>query len=132
VLAGVAGSSASTVGGFSRKGSGGNDVFVGQLSKALRRYHRQVHRDPSAVLAAVCSGCLARRIDVDPVWLARMCEGLNWTQIDCGDDVMFPGIGVAESPPSPCLGCGSGMRVIAVHPSVAARFGPEGLGAPET
>jgi hypothetical protein len=81
-------------------------------------------------LAAVCSHCLAHREEITPAELARQCEGLRRTQIDCGDDILFPGIPVPALHPGPCPACGSARYVIAVWPEVARRFGPAGLGPP--
>ncbi len=81
-------------------------------------------------LAAVCSHCLAYREEITPAVLARACEGLRRTQIDCGDDILFPGIPVPELHAGPCPACGSERYVIAVWPEVARRFGTEGLGPP--
>ena len=81
-------------------------------------------------LAAVCSYCLAHREEITPAELARLCEGLRRTQVDCGDDVAFPGIPVRVPDAGSCPACGSDRYVIAVWPEVARRFGPKGLGPP--
>jgi hypothetical protein len=89
-----------------------------------------MRHDPSLPLQALCSRCLAHRTDIDPAWLERLCAGRRWQQIDCGDDILFSGIGVEERADRPCPSCGGGDHVIAVHPSTAERFGPNGLGPP--
>jgi len=81
-------------------------------------------------VAAVCAWCLAHRTDVATSSLETACAGRRTTQIDCGDDILFPGIPLPDLPVPPCPRCGSQRHVIAVDPSVVARFGPAGLGPP--
>jgi hypothetical protein len=81
-------------------------------------------------VAAMCSWCLAHRTDLPTLSLETACAGRRTTQIDCGDDILFPGIPLHEVPVPPCPRCGTRRYVIAVDPSVASRFGPSGLWPP--
>jgi hypothetical protein len=85
-------------------------------------YDLAVRDDPSMPLAAVCSHCLAHRVELTPQFLLEACAGQRRVQIDCGEDIMFPGIPV-DVEVARCPKCHGKAGVIAVSLEIAKRFG---------
>jgi hypothetical protein len=79
----------------------------------------------TAPLTALCGACLAHRTDVPLAFIESACAGRRMQQVDCGDDIMFSGIGIGVWPDAPCPRCGAKAGLIAVTAQVAKWVGRE-------